>query len=117
MPVFLMAIATDSVHIFNEFYFRLREVRDRRVAVTDTPSAVGRPVRYTALATAAGFAVLAFMHIIPVRVFGATLEPSTASGLRRPIRALRGERLLAASSEPPGPTSLRAPPLWAPRAA
>lgn len=71
MPVFLMAIATDSVHIFNEFYFRAREVRDRRAAVTDTLAAVGRPVRYTALATAAGFAVLTFMHIIPVRVFGA----------------------------------------------
>src|SRR3972149_271000 len=25
IPVFLMAIATDSVHIFNEFYFRLKE--------------------------------------------------------------------------------------------
>src|SRR3972149_6978402 len=32
--------------------------------------AVGRPVRYTALATASGFAVLLFMNIIPVRVFG-----------------------------------------------
>jgi len=70
IPVFLMAIATDSIHIFNEFYFRFREVRDKRQAILDTIQAVGRPVRYTALATAAGFAVLAFMNIIPVRVFG-----------------------------------------------
>lgn len=70
IPVFLMAIATDSIHIFNEFYFRFREVSDKKQAILDTIRAVGRPVRYTALATAAGFAVLAFMHIIPVKVFG-----------------------------------------------
>ncbi|MBI4715054.1 MAG: MMPL family transporter [Nitrospirae bacterium] len=70
IPVFLMAIATDSIHIFNELFFRLREVRDRRQAVCETLQAVARPVRYTALATAAGFAVLVFMDIIPVKVFG-----------------------------------------------
>lgn len=70
IPVFLMAIATDSIHIFNEFYFRFREAPDKKQAILDTIRAVGRPVRYTALATAAGFAVLAFMHIIPVKVFG-----------------------------------------------
>lgn len=69
-PVFLMAIATDSIHIFNEFYFRYKEKRDKRAAIIETMHAVGRPVRYTALATAAGFAVLLFMNIIPVKVFG-----------------------------------------------
>jgi predicted RND superfamily exporter protein len=69
-PVFLMAIATDSIHIFNEYYFRYRERRDKKTAILETMHAVGRPVRYTALATAAGFAVLMFMHIIPVKVFG-----------------------------------------------
>lgn len=69
-PVFLMAIATDSIHIFNEFYFRYRENRDKRAAIIETMNAVGRPVQYTALATAAGFAVLLFMHIVPVQVFG-----------------------------------------------
>src|SRR5262245_35064854 len=70
MPVFLMAIATDSIHIFNELYFRLREGHDRRAAILQTLDAVGAPVRYTALATAAGFGILAIGHIIPVRVFG-----------------------------------------------
>ncbi|MBI5328698.1 MAG: MMPL family transporter [Deltaproteobacteria bacterium] len=84
IPVFLMAIATDSIHIFNEFYFRFRELRShaergneraesgnaRRQAVLDTMKVVGQPVKYTALATAAGFGVLAIMHIIPVKVFG-----------------------------------------------
>lgn len=69
-PVFLMAIATDSMHIFNEFYFRYREKRDKKAAILETMKAVGRPVRYTALATAAGFAVLLFMNIVPVQVFG-----------------------------------------------
>ena len=70
IPVFLMAIATDSVHIFNEFYFRLREVRNKKQAILETLTVVGPAVRYTALATAAGFGVLVIMHIIPVKVFG-----------------------------------------------
>jgi predicted RND superfamily exporter protein len=69
-PVFLMAIATDSMHIFNEFYFRFREKKDKRAAIIATMQAVSRPVRNTALATAAAFAVLLFMNIIPVKVFG-----------------------------------------------
>lgn len=82
IPVFLMAIATDSIHIFNEFYFRFRELKNsspfiplqrgtaKKQAVLDTMKVVGQPVKYTALATAAGFGVLAIMHIIPVKVFG-----------------------------------------------
>ncbi|MDO8803158.1 MAG: MMPL family transporter [Elusimicrobiota bacterium] len=69
-PVFLMAIATDSIHIFNEFYFRYREEKDKKTAIIKTMEAVGRPVRYTALATAAGFSVLLFMDIVPVKIFG-----------------------------------------------
>ncbi len=76
-PVFLMAIATDSIHIFNEFYFRFRESKDKRLAIVETMRAVGRPVRYTAAATAAGFAVLLFMHIIPVKVFGGVVAFGT----------------------------------------
>jgi hypothetical protein len=69
-PVFLMAIATDSMHIFNEFYFRYREKRDKKSAIIETMHAVSRPVRNTALATAVAFGVLLFMNIIPVKVFG-----------------------------------------------
>ena len=70
IPIFLMAISTDSIHIFNEFYFRFRESKDKRTAIYDTMRVVGPPVRYTALATAVGFLVLVTMHIIPVKVFG-----------------------------------------------
>jgi predicted RND superfamily exporter protein len=78
-PVFLMAIATDSMHIFNEFYFRYRENRNRKAAIIETMNEVRRPVRNTALATAAGFAVLMFMHIVPVRVFGGLVAFGTIS--------------------------------------
>jgi hypothetical protein len=76
-PVFLMAIATDSIHIFNEFYFRYKEKGDKLAAIRETMAAVSRPVRYTALATAAGFAVLLFMNIIPVQVFGGLIAFGT----------------------------------------
>lgn len=78
-PVFLMAIATDSIHIFNEFYFRYGETKDKKKAIIETMRAVSRPVRYTALATAAGFAVLLFMNIIPVKVFGGLVAFGTIS--------------------------------------
>ncbi len=76
-PVFLMAIATDSIHIFNEFYFRYKEKKDKKAAIIETMHAVSRPVRYTALATAVGFGVLLFMHIIPVKVFGGVVAFGT----------------------------------------
>jgi predicted RND superfamily exporter protein len=78
-PVFLMAIATDSMHIFNEFYFRYRETRNKKKAIIETMRAVSRPVRNTALATAAGFAVLLFMNIIPVKVFGGLVAFGTVA--------------------------------------
>jgi hypothetical protein len=69
-PVFLMAIATDSVHIFNEFAFRYGEVNNKHRAVLETMAAVGRPVVLSDLTTAVGFASLAAGSIVPVRVFG-----------------------------------------------
>src|SRR3990167_8900290 len=69
-PVFLMAIATDAVHIFNEFVFRLKEVGDKRRAILETMKAVGPPVFYSDVTTAVGFAALATGAIIPVKIFG-----------------------------------------------
>ena len=69
-PVFLMAIATDAVHIFNEFAFRLSEGHDKRKAITETMKVVGPPVFYSDVTTAVGFAALATVTIIPVKIFG-----------------------------------------------
>ncbi len=70
IPVFLMAISTDTVHIFNEFYFRFGELRDKRAAVLETMRVVGSPVVLSDLTTAAAFASLATGPIVPVKVFG-----------------------------------------------
>jgi len=69
-PVFLMAIATDSIHIFNEFYFRFHEGGDRKAAILKTMQAVGKPLIYTDITTTVGFASLMLASIIPVKVFG-----------------------------------------------
>jgi predicted RND superfamily exporter protein len=69
-PVFLMAISTDTVHIFNEFYFRYKEVGNKRDAVLLTMEATGTPIVYSDLTTAAGFASLAVGPIVPVKIFG-----------------------------------------------
>ncbi|MDH4227526.1 MAG: MMPL family transporter [Deltaproteobacteria bacterium] len=76
-PVFLMAIATDGIHIFNEYFYKLRECPDKRTAILETMREVGRPVKYTALATTAAFAVLLFMQIVPVKVFGGLIAFGT----------------------------------------
>jgi len=103
-PVFLMAIATDSIHIFNEFYFRYRETRDKKTAIIETMKAVGRPVRYTALATAVAFGVLVFMSIIPVKVFGAMIAFGTVvlrllsfSFMPAILTFVKEEKIMAAS--------------------
>ncbi len=69
-PVFLMAIATDSIHIFNEFSFRFAEAGEKRRAVLDTMAAVAGPVFYSDVTTAVGFASLATVAIVPVKIFG-----------------------------------------------
>lgn len=76
-PVFLMAIATDSVHIFNEFAFRFPESKDKRLAVLGTMAAVGGPVFYSDVTTAAGFASLATAPIVPVKIFGLVIAFGT----------------------------------------
>lgn len=69
-PVFLMAIATDSIHIFNEFSFRFAEAGEKRRAVLDTMATVVGPVFYSDVTTAVGFASLATVAIVPVKIFG-----------------------------------------------
>ena len=69
-PVFLMAISTDTVHIFNEFFFRYKDVRDKREAILQTMDATATPIAYSDLTTAVGFASLAVGPIVPVKIFG-----------------------------------------------
>jgi predicted RND superfamily exporter protein len=76
-PVFLMAIATDAIHIFNEYFYRLTEKGDKRTAIIETMKATRLPLIYTDLTTAFAFGSLAFAAIIPVKVFGVCVALGT----------------------------------------
>ncbi|MCW5979721.1 MAG: MMPL family transporter [Bryobacteraceae bacterium] len=71
IPVFLMPIAiTDDIHVLSAFYDRYRETGDKRRALLEGMVPLYRPMLFTSLTTAAGFASLALTDIPPVRVFG-----------------------------------------------
>jgi hypothetical protein len=70
-PVFLMSIGVvDGIHILSEFVDQYPKSRNRRKAIFHTLVALKRPLLYTSLTTAVGFASLYFTDIPPVRVFG-----------------------------------------------
>ena len=71
IPVFLMPIAVlDSVHVLSEFHDRYPRIRERRAVVVAVMDELYRPMLYTSLTSAAGFASLALAPIPPVQVFG-----------------------------------------------
>jgi predicted RND superfamily exporter protein len=71
IPIFLMPIAVvDSVHILSEFADTYPRVGDRRDTVRVVMRELFKPMLYTSLTSAAGFASLAFTPIPPVQVFG-----------------------------------------------
>jgi predicted RND superfamily exporter protein len=71
IPVFLMPIAIlDDVHVLSEFFDRYKVVGDKRRALVEGMRPLYRPMLYTSLTTAVGFASLALADIPPVRVFG-----------------------------------------------
>lgn len=72
IPIFLMPIAVvDSVHILSEFADLYPKYKDRRKTISVVMEELFRPMLYTSLTSAAGFASLALAPIPPVRVFGA----------------------------------------------
>ncbi len=71
IPVFLMPIAIlDDVHILSEFFDRYRVLGDKRRALLEAMRPLYKPMFYTSLTSAVGFASLALADIPPVRVFG-----------------------------------------------
>jgi predicted RND superfamily exporter protein len=71
IPVFLMPIAIlDDVHILSEFFDRYRVLGDKRQALVEAMRPLYKPMLYTSLTSAVGFASLALANIPPVRVFG-----------------------------------------------
>lgn len=71
IPVFLMPIAIlDDVHVLSEFFDRYRVLGDKRRALLEGMKPLYRPMLFTSLTSAVGFASLALADIPPVRVFG-----------------------------------------------
>jgi hypothetical protein len=71
IPVFLMPIAVcDAVHILSDFYEKYPRVRDKQKTVLDVFDELYKPMFFTSITTAIGFANLAWANIPPVRVFG-----------------------------------------------
>ena len=71
IPVFLMPIAIlDDIHILSEFFDRYRVLGDKRRALLEGMRPLYRPMLFTSLTSAVGFASLALADIPPVRVFG-----------------------------------------------
>lgn len=70
IPIFLMPIAIlDSVHVLSEFFDRDGET-DPVGVLREVFEELYRPLGFTSLTTAVGFASLMFVPIPPVRVFG-----------------------------------------------
>jgi predicted RND superfamily exporter protein len=71
IPVFLMPIAIlDDIHILSEFFDRYKVLGDKRDALLEGMRPLYRPMLFTSLTSAVGFASLALADIPPVRVFG-----------------------------------------------
>jgi predicted RND superfamily exporter protein len=71
IPVFLMPIAIlDDVHVLSEFFDRYRVLGDKRRALFEGMKPLYKPMLYTSITSAVGFASLSLADIPPVRVFG-----------------------------------------------
>lgn len=71
IPVFLMPIAIlDDVHVLSAFFDRYRELGDKRRALVECMRPLYRPMLFTSLTSAVGFASLGLADIPPVRIFG-----------------------------------------------
>jgi len=72
IPIFLMPIAVvDSIHIMSEFADAYRKGDDARAVMSRVVGHLFKPMLFTSLTSAAGFASLMLTPIPPVRVFGA----------------------------------------------
>lgn len=72
IPIFLMPIAVvDSVHIMSEFADHYEPGKDVRSSIEHVMAHLYKPMLFTSLTTAVGFASLLITPIPPVQVFGA----------------------------------------------
>ena len=71
IPIFIMPIAVvDSVHILSEFFDAYQRRKNRKETLIHVMGNLFKPMLFTSLTSAAGFASLAFTPIPPVQAFG-----------------------------------------------
>ncbi len=71
IPVFLMPLAVcDSVHILSDFHEKYPQIKDQKQTIAAVYDELYKPLLFTSVTTAVGFANLAWAKIPPVRVFG-----------------------------------------------
>ncbi|MEF9437684.1 MAG: MMPL family transporter, partial [Candidatus Mariimomonas ferrooxydans] len=71
LPVFLMPIAVcDGVHILSDFYEKYPKTKNKQKTVLAVYKELYKPMFFTSITTAVGFASLAWADIPPVQVFG-----------------------------------------------
>ncbi|MCI5141142.1 MAG: RND transporter, partial [Candidatus Electrothrix sp. ATG1] len=71
IPIFIMPIAVvDSVHILSEFFDAYQKRKNRKETLIEVMAHLFKPMLFTSLTSAAGFASLAFTPIPPVQAFG-----------------------------------------------
>jgi predicted RND superfamily exporter protein len=71
IPIFLMPIAVvDSVHIMSEFADKYGKGDDPKLVMTEVVEHLYKPMLFTSVTTAIGFASLLLTPIPPVQVFG-----------------------------------------------
>ncbi len=74
IPIFLMPIAVlDSVHILSSLHDRMARFKSRAEAVREVMGTLYKPMLFTSITTAVGFASLSLTDIPPVTVFGLTV--------------------------------------------
>ena len=80
IPIFLMPVAIlDSVHVLSEFHDRYADLGDRAQTLRAVYRDLARPLAYTSVTTAVGFASLALAPIPPIQVFGAFVALGVAA--------------------------------------
>ena len=71
IPIFIMPIAVlDSVHILSEFFDKYPKIKDRKSTINAVVKDLYKPMLFTSLTSAVGFASLALTPIPPVKIFG-----------------------------------------------
>ncbi|WP_154223107.1 efflux RND transporter permease subunit [Marinicella rhabdoformis] len=72
IPIFLMPIAVvDSIHIMSDFTEQYQKGKDKRDVVEQVMNHLFKPMLFTSVTSAVGFASLMLTPIPPVQVFGA----------------------------------------------